>query len=86
VQESKTGKLRKPKNAAGSYLYVAITEIGQQPVHADDYRNKGFSSNGKHLLSFSNEQIGKQAHVFARYANAHGKEGPRGADTVIVIY
>jgi len=83
---SKTGKSKKPVNATGSYLYVAVTEIGQQPAHADDYHKRDFSSNSKHLLEFTNEQIGKQAHVFARYSNAHGKEGPRGEDAVVVIY
>ncbi|MDR3245116.1 MAG: hypothetical protein LBT50_01635 [Prevotellaceae bacterium] len=86
VLDSKTGKPKKPENANGSYLYVAVTEIGQQPAHVDDYRERDFSSDNKHVLEFMNEQVGKQAHVFARYSNAYGKEGPRGENAVIVIY
>jgi hypothetical protein len=86
VLDSKTGKPKNPEHATGSYLYVAVTEVGQQPAHADDYHKKDFSSNNKHELAFQDEQVGKQAHIFARYSNAHGKEGPRGESAVIVIY
>jgi hypothetical protein len=86
VLDSNTGKPKNPEHSTGSYLYVAVTEVGQQPAGTDDYRKKDFSSNNKHLLEFTNEQVGKQAHIFARYSNAHGKEGPRGEDSIVVIY
>jgi hypothetical protein len=36
-------------------------------------------------MEFDMTQIGKLAHVYARYSNRHGKEGPEGPTEVIVI-
>jgi hypothetical protein len=85
VLDASTGKPKNPLYATGSYLYVAVTELGQQPAHADDFHKKDFSSNHRHVLAFPREQFGKQAHIYARYSNAHGKEGPEGPTETIVI-
>ncbi|MDR3235252.1 MAG: hypothetical protein LBT48_00795 [Prevotellaceae bacterium] len=39
----------------------------------------------KYVLEFPREQVGKEAHIFARYSNPHGKEGPEGPTETIVI-
>jgi hypothetical protein len=85
VLNSETGKKKKPKYATGSYIYVVVTDVGQTPQHADDYRKQDFSSNCHHVLTFPLEQLGKQAHIYARYSNSHGKEGPEGPVESIVI-
>jgi hypothetical protein len=85
VIESLTGKSRNPPYAAGSNLYVAVTDLDRRPEREDEFRKRDFSSNNKHVIMFQMEQKGKQAHVYARYANAHGKEGPGGhVETVII--
>jgi hypothetical protein len=44
-----------------------------------------FSSNCHHVLEFSLDDLGKQAGFYARYVNAHGKEGPMSAVETVVI-
>jgi hypothetical protein len=85
VLDSATGKLKNPANATGSYLYVAVTDIDKEPKNKDEFHKREFSSNNKHVIEFGMEQIGKLAHVYARYSNQHGKEGPEGTTEVIVI-
>jgi hypothetical protein len=85
VLDSATGKLKNPLHATGSYLYVAITDIDKEPERKDEFRKRDFSSNNKHVLEFLMEQKGKQANVYARYSNPHGKEGPEGSTEVVVI-
>jgi hypothetical protein len=85
VLDSATGKPKNPLHATGSYLYVAITDIDKEPEHEDEFHKRDFASNNKHVLEFHMEQKGKQAHVYARYSNQHGKEGPEGPTEVVVI-
>ncbi|MDR0667404.1 MAG: hypothetical protein LBF90_02145 [Prevotellaceae bacterium] len=85
VLDSATGKAKNPLYATGSYLYVAVTGLGSEPEHADDFHKRDFSSNHRHVLEFPREQIGKEAHIYARYSNAHGKEGPVGPTERVVI-
>jgi hypothetical protein len=85
VLESATGKPKNPLHATGSNLYVAVTDLNKEPEHADEFHKRDFASNNKHVLEFHIEQKGKQAHVYARYSNAHGKEGPEGPTEVVVI-
>ncbi|KAA6302059.1 MAG: hypothetical protein EZS26_001660 [Candidatus Ordinivivax streblomastigis] len=85
VLNSETGKKKKPKYATGSYIYVAVTEVGQTPQHESEYRKQDFSSNCHHVLEFPLEQLAKQANIYARYANSHGKEGPEGAADEVII-
>lgn len=82
---SETGKKKKPRYAAGSFVYVAVTEVGETPKHASEYRRQEFSSNCHHVLEFPFEQLAKQAHLYARYANVHGKEGPEGPVETVII-
>jgi hypothetical protein len=83
--DSVTGKKKKPKYATGSYIYVAVTEVGQTPLHENEYHKQEFSSNCHHVLTFPLEQLAKQANIYARYSNAHGKEGPEGPVDVVII-
>jgi hypothetical protein len=85
VLDSVTGKPKNPLYATGSYLYVAVTELDKEPEHEDEFHKRDFSSNNKHVLEFHIEQKGKQANVYARYSNPHGKEGPEGPTEVVVI-
>jgi hypothetical protein len=85
VMDSATGKTKNPLHATGSNLYVAITDIDKEPEHEDEFHKRDFASDNKHVLEFAREQKGKQANVYARYANAHGKEGPEGATEAVVI-
>jgi hypothetical protein len=84
VLDSDTGKPKNPQYATGSYLYVAVTDINVEPLHEDEFHKRDFSSNNKHVLEFRREQAGKEAHIYARYSNAHGKEGPEGPTEVVV--
>jgi hypothetical protein len=85
VLDSETGKKKKPLHATGSYLYVAVTEVGQEPKHESEYRKLDFSSNCHHVVEFPLEQLAKQANIYARYANQHGKEGPESAVEAVII-
>jgi hypothetical protein len=85
VLNSDTGKKKKPLYAAGSFIYVAITEPGQEPQHESEYRKLDFSSNCHHVVEFPLEQLAKQANLYARYSNAHGKEGPEGSTKTVII-
>ncbi|MDR3329388.1 MAG: hypothetical protein LBS63_04700 [Prevotellaceae bacterium] len=85
VLDSATGKLKSPLHAAGSFLYVAVTDIDKEPEQEDEFHKRDFGSDNKHVLEFHMSQKGKQAHVYARYSNAHGKEGPEGATESVVI-
>jgi hypothetical protein len=85
VLDSATGKKKKPHYATGSNLYLAVTEVGQEPKHASDYHKLDFSSTGRHIIEFPLEQLAKQANLYARYSNAHGKEGPESTTEAVVI-
>jgi hypothetical protein len=85
VLNNATGKLKNPDNSAGSYLYVAITDMDKEPTHHNEYHKREFSSNNKHVLEFDMEYKGKLAHIYARYSNQHGKEGPEGPVETILI-
>jgi hypothetical protein len=85
VLDSATGKIKNPLHANGSYLYVAVTDIDKEPEYEHEFRKRDFASDNKHVLEFAREQKGKQANVYARYSNAHGKEGPEGATETVVI-
>jgi hypothetical protein len=85
VLDSVTGKKKKPLHATGSYLYLAVTEVGYTPLHASEYHMKDFSSNCRHVIEFPMEQLARQARIYARYINAHGKEGPEGMAEAFII-
>jgi hypothetical protein len=85
VLDSATGKKKKPQYATGSYLYLAVTEVGEEPKHESEYRKLDFSSNCHHVVEFPLEQLAKQANIYARYSNAHGKEGPESIAEAVVI-
>ena len=84
VREEKTGKLKNPAHATGSNLYLAVGALGESPAFAD-YHRVSFESDNTHDLFLRHEDIGKQANVFARYSNPHGKEGPEGPVNTFVI-
>jgi hypothetical protein len=85
VLDGTTGKKKRPKYAAGSVLYMALTAPGQPPQHADEYRKLDFSSNCHHVLEFSLDDLAKQANLYARYVNTHGKEGPISVIEAVVV-
>ncbi|MDR1676118.1 MAG: hypothetical protein LBR86_06605 [Tannerella sp.] len=75
-EENKKRKL--PLHATGSYLYLAISETGITPESVEAYKKLDFSSNARHIIQFNSSDLGKQANVYVRYSNEHGKEGPVG--------
>jgi hypothetical protein len=85
VLDSVTGKKKKPQHAAGSNIYLAVTELGEEPKNESEYRKLDFSSNCHHIIEFPLEQLAKQANIYARYSNAHGKEGPESIAEAIII-
>ncbi|MDR0385656.1 MAG: hypothetical protein LBH60_06230 [Prevotellaceae bacterium] len=85
ILDGTTGKKKKPQYAVGSYIYLAVTEAGKLPEHEDEYRKLDFSSTCHHVLEFRFEHLSKQANVYARYSNAHGKEGPQSPSETIII-
>jgi hypothetical protein len=85
VFDSATGKIKNPLHATGSYLYVAVTEVGKEPESKAEFHKRDFSSNNKHVVEFGMEHKAKQANVYARYSNAHGKEGPEGPVETFII-
>jgi hypothetical protein len=78
VIDEKTSKRKLPAHATGSYIYLSVSEPGILPEDIDAYRKLDFSSNARHKLQFSPSELGKQANVYVRYSNRHGKEGPAG--------
>jgi hypothetical protein len=78
VIDEKTSKRKLPENAAGSYLYLAISGPGILPENVDAYQKVEFSSGTSHKLIFSPSDLGRQANIYVRYSNRHGKEGPAG--------
>jgi hypothetical protein len=85
VFDSATGKKKKPKYAAGSYIYRAVTEPGKPPEHDSEYYRMNFSSNCHHILEFPIEQLAKQANICACYSNSHGEEGPKCSTEAFII-
>jgi hypothetical protein len=85
VINGEVGKKKKPQNAAGSYLYLAVTELGEEPKHENEYHRLAFSSKSLHVVEFPLEQFAKQANFYARYSNVHGEEGPKGISEVVII-
>jgi hypothetical protein len=84
VLQEGIGKFARPKNAVGSFLFEAITEIGKTP-DLSEYRIINLSSNDRHHAEYASRQIGQQVHIFACYVNAHGKAGPRGPVETFII-
>jgi hypothetical protein len=78
VVVDKTGKRKLPEDATGSYLYLAVSEPGTVPENVNTYQRQKFSSNSRHILYLSPDDLARQANVFARYSNRHGMEGPAG--------
>jgi hypothetical protein len=85
VLDGTTGKKKKPKFATGSYIYLAVTEVGVEPKHESEYHKMDFSSNCHHVLEFPIEHVAKQANIYASYSNSHGKEGPEGPVETVII-
>ncbi|MDR2811390.1 MAG: hypothetical protein LBB84_12715 [Tannerellaceae bacterium] len=85
VLNGEIGKKKKPQNAAGSYLYLAVTGLGEEPKHENEYHRLAFSSKSLHVVEFPLEQFGQQAHIYARYSNVHGEEGPKGIREIVLI-
>jgi hypothetical protein len=85
VIDEETSKRKLPLHATGSYLYLAVSEAGTLPENLEDYRKLDFSSNTRHELNFSSADLGKQANLYARYSNQHGKEGPVGPVETFLI-
>jgi hypothetical protein len=80
-----TGRRRLPEDAAGSYLYLLVSEPGVRPEAFGEYRKMTFSSTSIHILNFPTSQMHLQANVFACYANRHREEGPRGESEAFFI-
>jgi hypothetical protein len=78
VVNERTSKRKLPEHAAGSYIYMAVSEMGVIPEDTDAYRKLDFSSNARHRLRFNPSDLGRQANVYVRYASRGGKEGPAG--------
>jgi hypothetical protein len=85
VLDGETGKKKKPQYATGSYIYLAITEPRVAPTHGSEYHKTEFSSTCHHVLDFPLEQVAKQANIYARFSNPHGKEGPKSPVETIII-
>jgi hypothetical protein len=85
VIDGETGKKKKPRHAAGSVIYMAITAAGEMPGHASEYRKMDFSSTCHHVFEFSLDQLGRQANIYARYVNSHGKEGTVGMVEAVIV-
>jgi hypothetical protein len=85
VLDSATGKKKKPQHVTGSNIYLAVTEVGEEPKHEHEYRRLNFSSTCHHVVEFPLEQLAKQANIYARYSNSHGQEGPEGPVETVII-
>jgi hypothetical protein len=85
VYDRKTRHMKNPANANGSSLYVAITEVGKMPLNVDEYVNCSFSTDNRHEIKFPDTHAGKQANIYACYTNVHGRIGPKGPVSWVVI-
>jgi hypothetical protein len=85
VIDEKTLKRKLPAHAAGSYLYLAVSEPGVAPEGIEAYRKLEFSSSARHTLHLASSDLAKQANNFVRYSNRHGKEGPAGPVETFLI-
>jgi hypothetical protein len=85
VEETVTGKKKRPDDATGSNLYSAITEVDAPAPFRNTFHYEGFSSTSHHTLVFPEENLAKRAWVYARYSNQHGQEGPEGPLTSFII-
>ncbi|MDR1381507.1 MAG: hypothetical protein LBJ47_08530 [Tannerella sp.] len=85
VENGTTGKKKRPDNAAGNNLYSAVVELGQPAPPRETFRFEGFSSTCHHEVRFGEKYLAKQACLFARYTNPHGKEGPEGPVMSFII-
>jgi hypothetical protein len=85
VEDSLTGKKKRPADAAGSNIYSAVVEVGQPAPPRDTFRFGGFSPNCHHPVRFAEEHVGQQGWLFARYTNSQGTEGPDGPVAPVII-
>ncbi|MDR1676590.1 MAG: hypothetical protein LBR86_09010 [Tannerella sp.] len=85
VEETVTGKKKRPDDATGSNVYSAVTEVNDPAPPRNTFRHEGFSSTSHHKLLFAYEQLGKRAWVYALYSNQHGQEGEEGPLTSFII-
>ena len=85
VEETVTGKKKRPADSTGSNLYVAISDVNDPAPHRSTFRYEGFSSNCHHTVIFAEDDLAKRAWAYARYSNQHGQEGPEGPLTSFVI-
>jgi hypothetical protein len=85
VIDVENSKRKLPENAAGSYLYLAVSDPGVLPEDLSAYRRMAFTSGSHHDLRFSSAELGKQANIYVCYANRHGKEGPIGKIETFLI-
>ena len=77
VLDSETGKKKKPPYATGSYIYLAVTEVGQEPQHEHEYRKLDFSSNCHHVVEFPLEQLAKQANIYPATPMRTARKAPK---------
>jgi hypothetical protein len=85
VINEKTSKRKLPEHAAGTFIYLLVSEPGVLPENIDAYRKLDLSSNGRYELRFSPSELAKQANIYVRYSNRHGKEGPAGPIETFLI-
>jgi hypothetical protein len=85
VEESATGRKKRPVDAAGSNLYSAVVEPGEPAPHRNTFRFEGFSSTCHHKLHFSEAYFLKQIYLFARYTSRHGQEGTDGPLASVIV-
>ncbi|MDR0757745.1 MAG: hypothetical protein LBF85_07865 [Tannerella sp.] len=85
VGDTATGKRKRPADAAGSNLYLAVTEVNEPEPHRESYRFAGFSSRCRHTVVFSSAHFVKRAWLYVRYTSRRGQEGPEGPVASFIV-
>ena len=62
-----------------------IQEAERYLQNARQILSEKAGKDGDFFPEFPVEQQAKQAHIYARYSNSHGKEGPKGRVKTIII-
>ncbi len=65
----------KPQGVAGAQIFVYIGE--NPPLDLEKWSLKGVATKGSFIVQYDESDIGKKAHVAARWTNRIGEPGPR---------
>ena len=86
VDETTPTRRKRPTGTVGAQVYTFVAAAGTTPpADLKQWMFEGMATKADFQISYAAGDIGKQAHVVARWANAKGESGPNSLTTVAPI-